>query len=194
MSVLRKKICVNPCLSVSSVCHINTSPMKKQLLLIAALLALLTSCGTRAPHYDYRELAQAALRLDMDIDLEDNHRLYIESARWIGVPYRSGGTSRRGVDCSGFTSNIYRTVYHKRLERSSDRQRTEDCRKVRKAKLREGDLVFFHNGRNKRRATHVGIYLKEGRFIHASTSQGVIVSHLDEPYYKRCWMQGGRVK
>ena len=168
--------------------------MKKQLFFIAALLALLTSCGTRAPHYDYRELAQAALRLDMDIDLEDNHRLYIESARWIGVPYRSGGNSKRGVDCSGLTSNIYRTVYRKRLERSSDRQRTEDCRKVRKAKLEEGDLVFFHNGRNKRRATHVGIYLKEGRFIHASTSKGVTISHLDEPYYKRCWMQGGRVK
>jgi len=168
--------------------------MKKQIFLLAALLALLTSCGTRAPHYDYRELAQAALRLDIDIDMDDNHRLYIESARWIGVPYRSGGTTRRGVDCSGFTSNIYRTVYRKRLERSSDRQRTEDCRKVRKAKLREGDLVFFHNGRNKRRATHVGIYLKDGRFIHASTSRGVIVSCLNEPYYKRCWMQGGRVK
>ena len=85
--------------------------MKKQILLLAALLALLTSCGTRAPHYDYRELAQAALRLDIDIDMDDNHRLYIESARWIGVPYRSGGTTRLGVDCSGFTSNIYRTVY-----------------------------------------------------------------------------------
>ena len=103
--------------------------MKKQILLLATLLALLTSCGTRAPHYDYRELAQAALRLDMDIDMDDNHRLYIESAHWIGVPYRSGGTTRRGVDCSGLTSNIYRTVYRKRLERSSDRQRTEDCRK-----------------------------------------------------------------
>ena len=168
--------------------------MKKQIFLLAALLALLTSCGTRAPHYDYRELAQAALRLDIDIDMDDNHRLYIESARWIGVPYRSGGTTRLGVDCSGLTSNIYRTVYRKRLERSSDHQRTEDCRKVRKAKLREGDLVFFHNGRNKRRATHVGIYLKDGRFIHASTSRGVIVSCLNEPYYKRCWMQGGRVK
>ena len=168
--------------------------MKKRLFLLTSLLVLLTSCGTRAPHYDYRELAQAALRLDMDIELKDNHRLYIESAQWIGVPYRTGGTSKRGVDCSGLTSNIYRAVYHKYLERSSDRQRTENCRKVRKGKLEEGDLVFFHNGRDKRRATHVGIYLKDGHFIHASTSQGVIVSQLDEPYYKRCWMQGGRVK
>ena len=63
-----------------------------------------------------------------------------------------------------------------------------------KRNLQEGDLVFFHNGRKKRTATHVGIYLKDNKFIHASTSSGVIVSSLDEAYYRRCWMQGGRVK
>lgn len=55
---------------------------------------LFTSCGTRAPRYDYRELAQAAIRLDMDIAMEDNHRLYIESSQWIGVPYRAGGNTK----------------------------------------------------------------------------------------------------
>lgn len=69
---------------------------------------LFSSCGTRAPRYDYRELAQAAIRLDMDIAMEDNHRLYIESSRWIGVPYRTGGNTMRGVDCSGLTYNISR--------------------------------------------------------------------------------------
>ena len=158
------------------------------------VLLFLSSCGTRAPHYNYRELARAAIRLDMDIEKDDNHRLYVEAAQWIGVPYRAGGTSKRGVDCSGLTRNIYREVYHKQLERNSDEQRKENCRKVRKGKLEEGDLVFFHNGRNKRRATHVGIYLKNNRFVHASSSQGVIVSALDEPYYRKCWMQGGRVR
>lgn len=130
---------------------------------------LFSSCGTRAPRYDYRELAQAAIRLDMDIAMEDNHRLYIESSRWIGVPYRTGGNTMRGVDCSGLTYNIYKKVYHKHLKRNSDDQRKENCRKVSKGKLQEGDLVFFHNGKNKRTATHVGIYLKDNRFIHAST-------------------------
>lgn len=163
--------------------------------LIAILTTLLfTSCGTRAPRYDYRELAQAAIRLDMDIAMEDNHRLYIESAHWIGVPYRAGGNTMKGVDCSGLTYNIYKKVYHKHLKRNSDEQRQKNCRKVSKSKLQEGDLVFFHNGKNKRTATHVGIYLKDNRFIHASTSRGVIVSRLDEPYYRRVWMQGGRVK
>ncbi|MEJ8738721.1 C40 family peptidase [Phocaeicola sp. HCN-6420] len=155
---------------------------------------LFTSCGTRAPRYDYRELAQAAIRLDMDIAMEDNHRLYIESSQWIGVPYRAGGNTKRGVDCSGLTYNIYKKVYHKHLKRNSDEQRKTNCRKISKNKLQEGDLVFFHNGKNKRTATHVGIYLKNDRFIHASTSRGVIVSRLDEPYYRRVWMQGGRVK
>lgn len=121
---------------------------------------LFTSCGTRAPRYDYRELAQAAIRLDMDIAMEDNHRLYIESSQWIGVPYRAGGNTKRGVDCSGLTYNIYKKVYHKHLKRNSDEQRKTNCRKISKNKLQEGDLVFFHNGKNKRTATHVGIYLK----------------------------------
>ena len=85
-------------------------------------------------------------------------------------------------------------MYHKKLQRNSDAQRTENCRKISKRQLQEGDLVFFHNGRRKRVANHVGIYLKDGKFVHASTSSGVIVSRLEEPYYRKCWMQGGRVK
>ncbi len=155
---------------------------------------LLSSCATRVPHYDFRELAKAAIRLDMDIDAKDNHKLYVEVAEWIGVPYRRGGSSMKGTDCSGFTTAVYKKVYHKKLQRSSDSQRTHDCSKVTKRNLAEGDLVFFHNGKKKRKATHVGIYLKQGRFVHASSSRGVTVSGLNEPYYKRCWMEGGRVK
>ena len=80
------------------------------------------------------------------------------------------------------------------LRKQLNAQRTEDCRKISKRQLKEGDLVFFHNGRRKRVANHVGIYLKDGKFVHASTSSGVIVSRLEEPYYRKCWMQGGRVK
>lgn len=158
------------------------------------VVLLLSSCATRVPHYDFRELAKAAVRLDMDISREDNHRLYVEAADWIGVPYRSGGNSKRGTDCSGFTSSIYKKVYHKKLQRSSEGQRTKNCHKVSKKRLEEGDLVFFHNGRKKRTATHVGIYLKEGRFVHASSSRGVTVSDLGDAYYRKRWMQGGRVR
>lgn len=162
-------------------------------ILLAGLLSLmLGSCRTIAPSYDYRELARASLRMGMDIDMKDNHALYVASSQWLGVPYRIGGTSKRGVDCSGFTSSVYQEVYRKKLRRSSNEQRKKDCRKIKKRKLREGDLVFFHNGKKKKEATHVGIYLKDNRFIHASTSRGVIISNLDEEYWKKHWLSGGR--
>ena len=124
--------------------------MKIQHYILLLLPLLLGSCRTIAPTYDYQELARASVRLGIDIDRQDNHALYIESANWLGVPYRSGGTTQRGVDCSGLTSAIYKKVYRKDLERNSDDQRKKDCRKVKKGKLREGDLVFFHNGRKKK--------------------------------------------
>ena len=167
--------------------------MKKiQWLILCALTFFLGSCRTVTPRYDYQELAKASVRLGIDIEMKDNHALYVESSNWLGVPYRSGGTTKRGVDCSGLTSNIYKKVYRKDLERNSEDQRKKDCRKVKKGKLREGDLVFFHNGRKKKKATHVGIYLKDRKFIHASTSQGVIVSTLEEEYWKKHWLSGGR--
>ena len=167
--------------------------MKKiQWLILCALTFFLGSCRTVTPRYDYQELAKASVRLGIDIEMKDNHALYVESSNWLGVPYRSGGTTKRGVDCSGLTSNIYKKVYRKDLERNSEDQRKKDCRKVKKGKLREGDLVFFHNGRKKKKATHVGIYLKDQKFIHASTSQGVIVSTLEEEYWKKHWLSGGR--
>lgn len=154
----------------------------------------LSSCGTRRMNYDFRDLAVAAIRLDMDIEMNDNHKLYLEAADWIGTPYRYGGTTKKGVDCSGLTSAIYKKVYRKKLCRSSEEQRDRDCKKVLKRNLKEGDLVFFHNGKKKKKASHVGIYLKDGKFVHASTSVGVVVSSLNERYYDKHWLQGGRVK
>ena len=167
--------------------------MKRFHWLIPCLLViLLESCRTITPQVDYQELARASVRLGMDIDMNENHALYVESAQWLGVPYRNGGTTEQGIDCSGLTSAIYKKVYRKSLERNSDDQRKKDCRKVKKSKLREGDLVFFHNGRKKKTATHVGIYLKDRKFIHASSRQGVIISTIDEDYWEKHWLSGGR--
>lgn len=172
----------------------RTALLRKAFLL-AIVTILLASCRTSSiPSQHYRELARASVRLGMDIDRKDNHALYIESSRWIGTPYRSGGSTQRGTDCSGMVSQIYSKVYRTTLHRTAEEQRKYDCRNIKKGKLREGDLVFFHNGRNRKRASHVGIYLKDGRFIHASTSRGVIVSRLNEEYYHKHWLAGGQVK
>ena len=151
------------------------------------LLICLTSCGSKK---------QQKVALPADFTPEDNIFLYNEGARWLGVRHKLGGSTKRGVDCSGFVSIVYREVYGKQLARSSADMLKYNCKKVSRAKLQEGDLVFFKTGRGGKRGVpnHVGIYLKNGRFIHTSTSSGVMVSSLSEPYYTRTWLTGGRVK
>lgn len=162
------------------------------IFILAGVIVSLSSCRTSAPRLDYQALARASILLGVDINLEDNHKLYLESAKWIGVPYRSGGDSKRGTDCSGFVSQVYRKVYRKHVPRS-----TEDLKKasskIAKRNLREGDLVFFTSSRSRKKVAHVGIYLKNGKFVHASTSKGVIVSRLSERYYTQHWISGGRI-
>ena len=170
--------------------------MKQSLIRLLPLIFItvsFASCRTQAPALDYRALAQASIKLGMDIDFDDNHALYLAAAEWIGVPYRSGGNNKYGTDCSGLTTQIYRTVYHRILPRSSKEQ-IKKSKRLSRHKLREGDLVFFSSPRSRKTVAHVGIYLKNGKFIHASTSQGVIVSDLDEDYYRRYWMRGGRIR
>lgn len=157
------------------------------------LVLLLSSCGTVAPKYNYEELARASIALGMDIDYDDNHKLYVEASKWIGVPYRYGGTSRTGTDCSGFVSAVYKKVFKVRLSRTADEQLRHDCRKISKRNLEEGDLVFFRSRRRSRTASHVGIYLKNGFFVHSSVRFGVIVSNLAEDYYDKMWLSGGKV-
>ena len=150
----------------------------KLIFILTGLIFILSSCRTSAPRLDYQALARASILLGVDINMEDNHKLYLESAEWIGVPYRGGGDSKRGTDCSGLTYQIYRKVYRTQAKRN----------------LREGDLVFFSSSRSRKKVAHVGIYLKNGKFIHASTSKGVIVSRLSEDYYTRHWISGGRIR
>lgn len=173
-----------------------TTRMKRHYLYTVALLSIvvcLSSCRTAAPRLDYKALARASVRLNMDIAEEDNHKLYIEAAGWIGVPYRGGGETKRGTDCSGLTCQIYKKVYNTKLPRNTTGQKAES-NSVSRRNLREGDLVFFTSRNSGRKVAHVGIYLKDNKFVHASTSRGVIVSHLDEKYYRTHWINGGRVQ
>ena len=164
----------------------------KALLILFGMSLLLHSCSTPTPRVDYQALAKASVQLNMDINLNDDHKLYIEASQWIGVPYRSGGSSKHGTDCSGMVYQICRKVYRVLVPRSSEEMKRYSL-KVSKSKLQAGDLVFFSSTRHPKRVAHVGIYLKDNKFIHASTTKGVIISSLKEDYYKKHWMQGGRI-
>ncbi|MCS7083212.1 MAG: NlpC/P60 family protein [Bacteroidetes bacterium] len=112
-------------------------------------------------------------------------RLRQEVAQWQGVPYRLGGLHMQGVDCSAFVQNVFVGLFGLYLPRNTAQQ-ARFGRTVQRDALRPGDLVFFHIGR---RTRHVGIYLGQDEFAHASRSQGVIVSRLSEPYWaKRYWI------
>ena len=90
--------------------------MRRHLSMLAAVVSLLialTSCRSAAPSADYQALARAGIRLGVDIDYDDDRLLYVTAAGWVGVPYRYGGESKRGVDCSGFVRAICCTVYGK---------------------------------------------------------------------------------
>lgn len=118
----------------------------------------------------------------------DNEKLYDAIQRWIGTPYRYGGTDKNGVDCSAFVGHIYKEVYNIKLHRvANDIQK--DVTLIDKNDLSEGDIVFFTN--SKGRVSHVGIYLKEGLFAHSSTSRGVIVSRLNDSYWSKHFYKGG---
>lgn len=122
-----------------------------------------------------------------------NNKLEREAKAWLGVPYRMGGTNKSGTDCSGFVRAIYSKVYGKTLVRQSRDMAKNISKKIKKERrLKEGDLVFFKIKGN--RISHVGIYLKDGLFIHASSSRGVVVSSLDEKYYSKRFCYGGRMK
>lgn len=165
----------------------------------ACLFAFLSSCSSRKRielPADFKGPRELSRLYGVRLTPNDNIYLYNEGTKWLGIPYRSGGLTRRGVDCSGFVMNVFREVYGKALSRTAADMLKRNCKKVSRAKLQEGDLVFFRTSRGMRNKApnHVGIYLKNGKFIHASASKGVIVSSLSEPYYLRTWLTGGRVK
>jgi lipoprotein Spr len=117
-------------------------------------------------------------------------RLYRFIDEWYGTPYKYAGKTKSGVDCSGFSSALYREVYGKNISGSASGI-YEQCRVISQGKLHEGDLVFFKIESGK--VSHVGVYLQNNKFVHASTKKGVVISDLDEPYYKKYFYKGGRL-
>ena len=173
--------------------------MRRHLIIYiaVALLALvgLASCQLAhqvLPSVDYTRLAQASVRLGVEVDLYDNHRFFAKAGDWVGTPYKAGGRDKKGVDAPGLSAALYKEVFSIRLTRECRHQQTE-VRYVSRRDLRPGDLLFFSMPGSGRKAAHVGIYLKADRFLHADSRRGVIVSSLQEEYYSLHFLQGGRI-
>lgn len=110
---------------------------------------------------------------------------------WRGTPYRYGGMSRSGIDCSGFVLTTFRDKFALQLPRMTSQQAKVGMR-IDKDELAPGDLVFFKTGSGEN-GLHVGIYDTDNHFIHASTSQGVVRSSLDNVYWRKNFWQARRI-
>jgi cell wall-associated NlpC family hydrolase len=130
-------------------------------------------------------------KLGVKLTGDENPELLKKLIEWKGVPYKYGGSSKNGTDCSGFVGSVYKEVYGKQLKRTSV-DMVDNVRFVSKKELKAGDILFFKI--NSRKISHVGIYIADNKFIHASTKNGVVVSDLNQKYYADSFYKGGRVR
>lgn len=169
-------------------------------ILVVSVLAILTACGssrtTRIPANNYTPDKGSGISKDNndnDTYMAPQSAALINKARsWLGTPYRYGGNDRRGIDCSGLVLQVYKDALGIQLPRNS-REQHDYCSSVSKGGMVPGDLIFFATGKNKRKVSHVGIFVGGNQMIHASTSQGVIISDINSSYYSRTYVGAGMV-
>lgn len=168
--------------------------MKLRLVTILILIPFLLSAQTRRQRRKARaekaRLESFYANYSLKADSAITPYLYYQVYDWVGTRYRYSGESKRGIDCSGFVTEMYKKVYCITLTGgSADIYKT--VQPIEKLSLQEGDMVFFKIKKN--RISHVGIYLGNNKFAHAAVKTGVIISDLNEDYYKKYFYSGGRL-
>ena len=162
------------------------SDLKKSCFLLLFCFVL-ASCGTTR-HVTSNSTAAKAAEVMASLN---NKKLYKFITSWTGVKYQLGGLDKRGIDCSGFALTLEKEIFDIDLPRRSIEQAGVIKQKDVK-RLETGDLVFFSFGG--REVDHVGVYLNDNFFVHASTSRGVIVDDLMLPAYQNSLVSAGSVK
>jgi len=164
-----------------------TFHVKRNIFFLIAIIFFLSSCGTRK--YTVKSDTKASKAADAMANLKSKP-LYRFITDWTGVKYRFGGLDKGGIDCSGFAFLLEKEIYGVTLPRIS-REQANVVKRKNIDNLKEGDLVFFSFGGND--VDHVGVYLNNGFFVHASTTRGVIVDDLTLPAYQRVLVKSGSV-
>lgn len=173
-------------------------PLKFLFLIISGSL-ILSSCTSKKMLISKSGIAKPSANLVnkyaqmMEVSKKSikNGKLYSFIEDWQGTQYQYGGLSKNGIDCSGLVYLAFRDVYGLDIPRVTG-QLLDIIKRKYEGKLREGDLVFFDFDNQK--FSHVGIYLQNGYYFHASTSSGVRVSKLHDPYTYKYFSRGGSIK
>ncbi len=131
-----------------------------------------------------------AQRMDVEVETLTNIKLYEAVENWWATRYCYGGTTKRGIDCSALTGALVSQGFGITLPRTA-RAQYAGCEKISRDNLMEGDLVFFNTRGG---ISHVGLYLGNSYFVHASVHAGVTISTLNDSYYGKKYIGGGRVK
>jgi len=130
-----------------------------------------------------------ALLLNTNVEQVQNIPLYQNIDEWYGTRYKLGGSTKNGIDCSAFVQTIFISAFGVTLPRTAKEQ-YKASRKISRTELQEGDLLFFNTRGD---ISHVGIYLQNNKFVHASVSGGVTITDMFEPYYVKHFISAGRV-
>jgi lipoprotein Spr len=168
---------------------------------VFCLALAVVSCGGIAPAPRYASPEKRAGQ-SVVADLKERKRAFRQADRsklravidtYLGVPYQWGGTTRAGMDCSALARAVYRETYGIELPRTS-REMYKLGRPIRQpASLKAGDLVFFKIATSGNGISHVGVYLGDGRFAHASSSRGGVIDDLSASYFETRYAGGRRI-
>ena len=131
-----------------------------------------------------------AILLNTEVEQLQDNNLLEHIDEWYGTRYRYGGTTKSGIDCSAFVQAVYLSAFAMSLPRTA-RDQYRQSRIISATEMKTGDLVFFNTTGG---ISHVGIYLQNNKFIHASTSYGVTISDMFDPYYLRRFIGIGRIE
>jgi lipoprotein Spr len=170
--------------------QIKNSGIVPVIIVFAALIIPLSCAHHETEHYSASVQNYSIDDIERTPPSRDiREQLYGEYLNWKGTQYRYGGTARNGIDCSGFVSAVYENIFDIHLPRTT-KALARVGKPVKKPALRAGDLVFFKLPSYPR---HVGIYLGDDEFVHASKTAGVIISKINRHYWSKYYWTARRV-
>ncbi|GHU93851.1 hypothetical protein FACS1894156_1290 [Bacteroidia bacterium] len=163
----------------------------KNIVFYLPLLLLLASCGVsqRAVNADfYRHYSQ---KWGIELSGKEDKKFIEAIDQWMGTPYKWGGNSKSGIDCSALVCALYKEAHNIVLPRTTSAMPQKLHHIVRKQNLQSEDIIFFSI--KEKKMSHVGVYISKGNFVHASSSQGVRINNLAESYWVKYYAGAGRV-